>query len=86
MEQAKKHDPFIANEMARLSKVLEEAKINEANLTGQLNGAMKRLKEEEGLETVEQADSEIISLQNELAKVDQEITTKFNALKENYEW
>lgn len=81
-----KHDPFIAEEMKRLSKVLEEAKINEANLTGQLDAAMKRLKTEEGLDSEAQADKKVLELQLELSKIDKEITDKFNILKESYEW
>lgn len=76
----------ISKEMKRLSTILEEAKRQEARLTGQLEVAMERLQKEEGLSTIEDAEAEVKKLEKEESMLLLTISAKFEKLQEAYEW
>jgi hypothetical protein len=72
--------------MASLSKILEEAKTNKATLTGRLQESMKRLNDDLGMSSVEEAQKEIQSIEAECLKLNQSIQEKFQELQGAYEW
>lgn len=76
----------ISGELDRLFKILDDAKKQEANLTGRLTEAMRRLKEEHGFSSLEEAKEMKLQLEEEIASIETDINTEFAKLQEKYEW
>jgi len=76
----------IIEEINSLSAMIEEAKKNEANLSGRIQEAMRRLKEEFKLSSFEEAEKELTKLESEIAGLFSSVQKKFAELKENYSW
>ena len=76
----------VEKEMGFLTKMVQEAEKNEANLSGQLQASMKRLKEENGLSSVEAAEKELKKTEDEKASLASQIFEKFNTLKTTYDF
>jgi len=76
----------IITELNKLKKSIDEAKTQIAVESGKKSEAIKRLKEDYGLTTMELAEKWILKTEKELQKSEVEISKQFNNLKENYEW
>lgn len=76
----------ITSEMERLSRILENAKRNEAVLSGRYEEAMKRLKAEFGFSTVKEAKESLSQMQEEIEGIKTEIQERFDTLQEKYAW
>jgi gas vesicle protein len=76
----------IASEMNRFSTLLKEAEKSEATLSGRLQESLKRLKEENGVASIEEAQETIKTLESEAQDLKAQIAQKFQALQTAYEW
>lgn len=76
----------IIDELNELKKSIEEAKTQIAVLNDRKEGALKRLKGEFGLASVELAQKWLAKAEKELKKSEEDIQKRFKVLKENYEW
>lgn len=77
---------LVSREIKRFQGVLEEAKTNEAKLSGQLESLFHRLETEEGIGTIEEAEKKLIELEKEEIEISKKINVEFSSLKEQYEW
>ena len=78
-------DKIIA-ELNKLKKSIDEAKTQVSVLQDRKDQALKRLKEDYGLATIELAEKWVLKTEKELQKAEAEINKLFKGLKENYEW
>ncbi len=76
----------VIDELERLQKEIDNAKKNAAILEGRLQEAIKRLKEDFGLDSVEEATKEVGKLKNTIEELKVDIETKFFSLKDKYAW
>jgi hypothetical protein len=76
----------IVFEMNRLDKILKEAEKNEGVLSGRLQEGMKRLKEENGLDSIEKAEEHVSALEKKAQELKEKILQKFQTLQASYEW
>lgn len=76
----------ITKEMAQLTTLLKAAEKEEANLSGRLHEAMKRLKSEFTLDSVEDAQKQLKLMEQQQEKLKTTIAEKFSALQGEYQW
>ena len=76
----------ITAEMERLTNILEDAKRNEAVLSGRYEELMKHLKTEFGFSSVKEAKDNLAQMESEIQDIKEEIQTRFSALQEKYAW
>jgi predicted nucleic acid-binding Zn-ribbon protein len=77
---------FISKEIDRLASILETAKKNKATLEGRLEESMDRLKKEFGFDSLEDAQSALSELEEQIENMSVDINQKFQKLQEKYEW
>ena len=76
----------IINELTKLNKEIADAKTKVAVLEGRRDEALKRLKEEHGLKSIEAAQIALKKMEAELEKIRIDIENKFKQLREDYSW
>jgi deoxyribodipyrimidine photolyase len=76
----------IIKSLSDLSKEISTAKTNLAVLEIKKADALKELKEEFGIKSVDAAEKVIAAKSIEVKKLKESIETKFNLLKEEYSW
>lgn len=76
----------IITELNKLKSGIDEAKKQVSNLEGRKEEALKRLKDEFHLNTVELAEKWLAKTGESLQKQEKEIKVRFERLKEQYEW
>uniref|UniRef100_A0A6M3IQF3 Putative host-nuclease inhibitor protein n=1 Tax=viral metagenome TaxID=1070528 RepID=A0A6M3IQF3_9ZZZZ len=76
----------ITDELDKLQKEIDTAKKDAAIFEGRLQESMKRLKEDFGLESVEEATKEIGRLKTEIVSLEADVEKGITSLKENYQW
>lgn len=72
----------IEQDIKNLSEEVEEAKTNLSENKGQLKALMDRLKKEFEFDSVEDAKAELVSMDEEIEKLDNDIRSKYEALNE----
>ena len=75
----------ILEDLEKLSKQIENSKLQKASLSGKLEEQMKTLKEL-GFRSIVEAKKALVTQQAELSKLEKQIEEKYSLLKENYEW
>lgn len=75
----------VIREIKTLEKEQEETKLTHSKLLGQRESEVDRLEKEFSLTTLEQADKELDKLQKRLAKIDEQIISKYTSLKDRYD-
>ena len=76
----------IKKEMGQLDVLLKEAEKNEATLSGRLQEAMKAIKAEFGVDSIEALEKEKAKEEAGMEKIKTSIVQKFQALNEAYQW
>lgn len=81
--------------MTEITEIISKVKIIEkqqniallelSKYRGQLEQEMKRLKSEYELETLDQLTAEVSKLEKRVHKIDEQIISKYDALKEKYD-
>lgn len=72
----------IEQDIKSLSEEVEEAKTNLSENKGQLKALMDRLEKDYEFKTVEEAKAELVSMDEEIEKLKNDIETKYTALNE----
>lgn len=75
----------VIGQVKRLQKTQKEAQLDLSKFKGKLEQEMERLKKDYGLETLDQVNKEVDKLHKRLQKIDEQILSKFDTLKENYD-
>jgi len=75
----------IKRDIEKLEREVEAAKTDQARDQGKLEVEEVRL-QELGVDSLEAGDKEVKNLTSEISKLDTEIETEFNTLREEYEW
>ena len=76
----------IINELNKLKKSIDEAKTQVSVLQDRKDQALKRLKEDYGLATIELAEKWVLKTEKELQKAEEDIKKRFEKLQKDYEW
>ena len=76
----------IEKELKKLEEEIAQCKSELSKAEGAIETLMKRLKEEEGIESLEEAEKVLKKLEAESSKLEDEIQSKLKELKEIYEW
>jgi prefoldin subunit 5 len=71
-------------DLLRKKREIEQAKEELSELKGQEKALMKRLEEEYGITTIEQAEEKLESLQQQVSDLDTLIQEKTEAIEEKY--
>jgi chromosome segregation ATPase len=75
----------IIREIKVLEKQQKEAELSLSKYEGQLEQEMKRLKNDYGIDSLDDAEKELDKLQVRLERIDDLAFTKFQTLKEKYD-
>jgi predicted nucleic acid-binding Zn-ribbon protein len=75
----------ILNQVEELEKTQSNAQLQLSKFEGQLLQEMKRLETDFGLHDLEQVKTEITRLEQRVGKIDKQIVSKFEELKESYD-
>ena len=75
----------VIGQVKKLQKTQKEAQLDLSKFKGKLEQEMERLKKDYGLETLGQVNKEVEKLHKRLQKIDEQILSKFDTLKENYD-
>jgi predicted nucleic acid-binding Zn-ribbon protein len=76
----------VIDELSKLGKEIETAKSNVSQLEGRKVEIVKRLQEEFNISTIEETEKLLASETKNLKKLEEQITTDFEKLKENFSW
>ena len=76
----------IEQELKQLESEIADCKSEKAKAEGSIETLMKRLKDEEGIDTLEEADEILKKLNKEIETLNAQIESKIKELKEVYEW
>jgi len=72
-------------ELIDLKNEIEKAKQKQAHDEGRMTSLMERLKDEFGLNSLEEASKEIAKIEKKISKLDREFDTGFKQLQKDYE-
>ena len=76
----------IEQELKELESEIAQCKSDLSKAEGSIETLMKRLKDEEGINSLEEAEETIKKLNEEAESIKAEIEAKLKKLKEIYEW
>jgi hypothetical protein len=76
----------VLKDLQELKKGIDEAKINQAKLSGREEELLKQLKKDHNLSSVKDASNQISLFATTLSKLEASIIGKYKELKEKYEW
>ena len=76
----------IMEELEGLREEIEQTKTEKARAEGELKAAMNRLKSEFELSDEKQASEHLKGLQEKQEDLSQQLTKRYNTLKEKYDW
>jgi len=76
----------IEQELKQLEEEITASKSEKAKAEGSIETLMKRLKDEEGIGTLEEAEKTLKELEKTSASLELDIELKLNKLKEIYKW
>jgi flagellar biosynthesis chaperone FliJ len=74
-----------AQELERMKKKVDEAKTKVSNLEGKRDSLLEQLKNDFGLDTVEQAEKKLKELEQQKEELEQQVEEKLQEIKENYD-
>jgi hypothetical protein len=86
MEKPQASIDMIKKEMTQLDILLKEAEKNEATLSGRLQEALKGIKAEFGVDSIEELEKEKTKEEATAEKLRISVTQKFSTLSEAYQW
>ena len=69
-----------------LKKEIEQAKLDHASIEGAINQNLKRLKDEFGVRSVEQAQAKLVKLKEQRTELQNDIEDIVKKLEERYSW
>ena len=76
----------IEQELNQLEKEIAQCKSDLSKVEGSIETLMKRLKDEEGIGPLEDAETILKELEKTIASLESDIELKLNELKEIYTW
>jgi len=76
----------ILDDLNQIKKKIEEAKREKAKYEGRLDELMKRLKEEFGIKSVQQARKKLTILEKKVDSLEEEIESRLQELKTKCNW
>jgi len=76
----------IEQELKQLESEIAQCKSEKAKAEGSIETLMKRLKDEEGIGTLEDAETILKELEKTITSLESDIELKLNELKEIYTW
>ena len=73
-------------ELIDLKNEIDRAKEDKAKDEGRMSSLMERLKEEYGLNSLDEAEKKIAEIEKEVSTLDREYDTGLKKLREKYQW
>jgi predicted nucleic acid-binding Zn-ribbon protein len=76
----------LSQTLLSMKEKIEGAKEKRAQLKGELNELMRRLKQDYGITNIKQAEKKVKEMQAQIVEMDKEIEAGVAKLEKDYEW